>query len=65
MMPYDYPTDIETQVLLLDVLARAAALGWQAGRDPGSFAGDCPYSCFLAPLRDAWLEGFSAGRAPR
>ena len=62
MMPSDYPTTIEAQVLLLDVLARAAAQGWQAGRDAGSYAGDCPYSDFLAPLREAWLNGFSIGR---
>jgi ribosome modulation factor len=65
MTPHEYPTDIETQVLFLDVLARVTAEGWRAGRDLGSYAGDCPYSGLLVPLRDAWLYGFSAGRAAR
>jgi len=62
MMPHDYLTSSEAQVLLLDVLARAAAQGWRAGRDPETHAGDCPYSEFLAPLKGAWLQGFGAGR---
>ena len=62
MTPYDYPTTSEAQVLLLDVLARAAAQGWQVGRDPGSDASDCPYSQFVAPLKGAWFQGFNTGR---
>jgi len=62
MTPYDYPTTSEAQVLLLDVLARAAAQGWQVGRDPEGDASDCPYSQFLAPLQEAWCQGFNAGR---
>lgn len=58
----DYPTSIEAQILLLNVLARATAQGWQAGCDADSYAGDCPYSNFLMPLRHAWLDGFSVGR---
>lgn len=62
MMPSDYPTTIEAQVLLLDVLACAAAQGWQVGRDPGSDVSDCPYSQLLTPLKGAWLRGFNIGR---
>lgn len=62
MGSHDHPSGFEGQVLLLDILARATAEGWQAGRDTENFAGDCPYSDFLAPLRQAWLDGFSVGR---
>lgn len=65
MMPHDHPVTIEAQLLLLDVLACAAVEGWQAGRDLGSYAGDCPYSRVLVLIRDAWLHGFSAGRGWR
>ena len=62
MMPYDFPTSSEAQILLLDVLARAAVQGWQAGCNPPGHVDDCPYSQFLAPLQGAWLYGFYTSR---